>query len=54
MLDGVRFAGLEELLSKLDEIADACSADSNLEPLAFLVRRATADFETGIEAGLSG
>jgi hypothetical protein len=54
MRDGVRFAGLEELLLKLDEVADAWAADPQLEPIAFLVRRATADFETAIEAGLSG
>ncbi len=42
MSDGVRFRGLEELLSKLDHIAFAWERDSQLEPIAFLVRRAVA------------
>jgi hypothetical protein len=46
MSDGVRFRGLEALLSKLDQIAFAWERDSQLEPIAFLVRRAVADFET--------
>jgi hypothetical protein len=54
MLDGVRFDGLEELLAKLDEIAAAWDSNAQLARVGFLVRRAIADFETGVEAGLSG
>src|SRR5262249_9179018 len=54
MADGIRFKGLEELLIKLDHIEEAWRADPHLNRLAFLVRRAIADFETAIEAGLSG
>jgi hypothetical protein len=54
LADGVRFLGLEELLSKLDQIAVAWGRDSKLGRIAFLVRRAVADFETAIEAAVSG
>jgi hypothetical protein len=54
MMDGVRFHGLDELLGRLDRAAEAWEKDAELRAVAFLVRRATADFETAIEAGISG
>jgi hypothetical protein len=54
MADGVRFRGLDELLSTLDRIEMAWAADPQLDRLCFLVARAMADFETAIEATLSG
>jgi hypothetical protein len=54
MLDGVRFAGLDQLLLALDRIASAWEEDVELGRCAFLVHRAVADFETAIESALSG
>lgn len=54
MREGVRFAGLDELLLKLDEMQSAWASDPQLANIAFLITRATAAFETAVEAGLSG
>jgi hypothetical protein len=54
LLAGARFKGLEELLRHLDDLARAFEADSGLSRLSFLVARSTADFETAVEATLSG
>jgi hypothetical protein len=54
MRNGVRFRGLDELLRALDRIHDAWREDAHLKRLSFLVRRATSDFESAIEAALSG
>jgi hypothetical protein len=45
---------LQELFTYLDAIRDAYAADDELPKLAFLVARAIADFETALEATLSG
>jgi hypothetical protein len=52
--DGVRLAGLEEWMQALDRIQASWTADPQLLRVAFLVRRAIADFETAIEVTLSG
>jgi hypothetical protein len=54
MIDGVRVACLDELLGRLDHIAEAWDGDPQLQKISFLVRRATGDFEAALEAGLSG
>jgi hypothetical protein len=54
MGDGARLAGLNELLVRLDDVAAAWDDDPGLAKLAFLIRRAIGDYETAIEAGLSG
>jgi hypothetical protein len=54
LLDGARLHGLEELLAKLDEISASWKQDAQLRPIAFLVDRLGADFETALEANLSG
>lgn len=51
---GARFAGLEELLATLDSVAERFEEHAKLSRAAHLVRRATADIETAIEASLSG
>jgi hypothetical protein len=54
LLTGARFKGLEELLRHLDDLGRAFEADSALSRLSFLVGRSAADFETAVEATLSG
>jgi hypothetical protein len=54
LLDGARFRGLDELLRHLDGVARAFHADTSLGELAVLITRACADFETALEATLSG
>ncbi len=51
---GRRLAGLEELLLYLEAIGAAYRNHDELRKLAFLVSRAVADFETALEATLSG
>jgi hypothetical protein len=53
-LPGQRLAGLEQLLAYLQAVRDAYLADDHLAKLAFLITRAIADFETALEATLSG
>ena len=54
LCDGARFHGLDELLTKLDQISAAWKQDAELSRIAFLVDRLSADFETAVEANLSG
>ena len=54
LLTGARLKGVEELLQYLDELAEAFRASPQLSRLAFLVARTLADFETAVEATLSG
>jgi hypothetical protein len=54
LLNGARLKGLEALLLWLDEAAVAYEGNEDLRRIAFLIRRATADFETAAEATLSG
>lgn len=51
---GARFSGLNELLRHLDAQAAAFDENAELRRLTFIIRRATADFETAAEGGLSG
>jgi hypothetical protein len=53
-IQGVRLAGLEELLTHLEEVKRAFEARAELRPVAFLAARARADFITAVEALLSG
>lgn len=48
-----RIKGIDELLTKLDEISTAFERDSRLAKLSFLIVRVTADFETALEATIS-
>lgn len=52
--NGARLAGVNDLLLYLDETADLYSANAQLAKIAFLPRRLAADFETALEATLSG
>ncbi len=54
LLQGARLAGIEELLLHLDRLHGIWSADPGLNRLAFLIDRLTSDFETALEATLSG
>ncbi|MFE9813287.1 hypothetical protein [Streptomyces sp. NPDC005548] len=54
LLTGARFKGLDELLRHLDDLVRAFEADSELSRLSFLVARSAADFETAVEATVSG
>jgi hypothetical protein len=54
LMSGARFRGLDELLRHLDDLGRAFSADPACSKVAFLVTRCAADFETAIEATLSG
>ncbi|MGW2214621.1 hypothetical protein ACWCSD_06520 [Nonomuraea sp. NPDC001684] len=54
LLSNIRLQGANELLVQLDQISGAFEAEANLKPLKFLIDRCTADFETAIEATLSG
>jgi len=54
LLPGARFKGLDELPRHLDDLTRAFEADSLLDRLSFLIARSTADFETALEATLSG
>lgn len=53
-LGGARLAAVEELLVHLDALATAWEADTALTTLAFLPARLADDFETAVEATLSG
>lgn len=52
--DVVRLKGLEQLFEYLDVASKAYLADPTLAPLTFMINRTVADFETAIEASLSG
>lgn len=54
LLSGARLRGVEELLVHLDALAAHWEADANLTSLAFLPTRLADDFETAVEATLSG
>ena len=54
LLHGARFKGLEELLRDLDALRGAFESAARLSRLATLLARSLADFETAIEACLSG
>jgi len=47
-------AGLNEILLRLDKLADAFDGTPALSRLAFLIRRSAADFETATDAALAG
>ena len=51
---GARFAGLEQLLRHLDSLAIAWTASRALRGIQPLLARAIGDFESGLEATLSG
>ncbi len=53
-LDGARLRGLEQLYTYLDAAAKSYSDSPELAPLRFLVDRVRADYETALEATLSG
>ena len=53
-LSGVRFRGLEELLLHLAGVEKSLAAHSSGGRIAFLLSRASADFNTALEALLSG
>jgi hypothetical protein len=50
----MRLKGLEQLYTYLDAAIESYSLIPKLAVLAFLVRRVRADFETALEATLSG
>ena len=54
LLSGARFKGLDELLRHLDELVRAFESDPELSRLSFLIARSRADFETAVEATVSG
>lgn len=54
LLHGARFKGLDELLRHLDDLVQAFESEPTLSRLGFLVTRSAAEFETAIEATLSG
>lgn len=54
LLTGARFKGMEELLRHLDTVAEAFKTNPQLSQLTFLIARSVADFETAVEATLSG
>ena len=51
---GVRLSGLEEFLGYLDGLVSVFEEHPKLAPVSFLVSRLTWDFETAIEATISG
>ncbi len=53
-VSGRRLEGLEELNVYLERLERAYEEEDELASLSFLVRRATRDFETALEATLSG
>src|SRR5437870_4399310 len=53
-LQGVRLAGLEELLTHLAAMERQFAAHTDLRPIASLTARARADFVTALDALLSG
>lgn len=54
LIGGARLRGLEQLMSYLDIAHDRYLANQDLRPAAILVARLIADFETALEATLSG
>ena len=54
LLEGARLAGVNDLLHYLDRTAEYYDANEHLAKISFLVRRLIADFETALEATLSG
>ncbi|MEU8196311.1 hypothetical protein AB0C10_21245 [Microbispora amethystogenes] len=54
LLEDVRLKGANELLIRLDQIAQAFHAQPPLNRVAFLIERSTSDFETALEAALAG
>jgi len=54
LLEGARLRGLEQLLGHLDMVAAAFGKESRLQAIEFLIHRASRDFETAVEATLSG
>ena len=53
-LDGMRLRGLEQLHTYLDAAAESYASIPAIADLTFLVERVRADFETALEATLSG
>jgi hypothetical protein len=51
---GARLGGVEDLLVYVERAAAAYEADARLARIAFLLRRAGADFETALDATLGG
>ena len=54
LLGGARLVAVEELLSHLDALTTSWKSDTALNALAFLPARLADDFETAVEATLSG
>ena len=53
-LGGARLKGYEELISNLEALESVYRKARKLRDIAFLIRRAKGDFETALEAALSG
>jgi hypothetical protein len=54
LIDGARLAGINDLLLYLDRTVEKYETNEDLSKISFLVRRLVADFETALEATLSG
>lgn len=54
LLDGMRLRGLEQLFAYLDAAAEAYGDLPAISGVAFLVKRVRADYQTALEATLSG
>lgn len=50
----IRFAGINELFTRLSEIGQAFAETPELSKITFMIQRAHADFMTALEATLSG
>ncbi|MFD3377596.1 MULTISPECIES: hypothetical protein [unclassified Streptomyces] len=50
----IRFAGINELLTRLSEVGRAFAETPELSKITFMIQRAHADFMTALEATLSG
>src|SRR4051812_16871258 len=53
-MNGVRFAGFEELISHLELVESFLRNHSRLKKLAFLIQRSRGEFGVALEALLSG
>jgi hypothetical protein len=51
---GARLRGLNELVEHLDTVRRTFTENTSASPLSFLIARAAADYETALEATLSG
>ena len=53
-LGGARLSGYEELIQHLEELEAVFQRNRKLRGISFLIRRARGDFQTALEAALSG